>query len=106
MRECARTSLVGVVVLSPFYVSKEWPLEELQIMRQAGNVLPLFYHLEPVDCEVCVVCRVCVCIVWCVCAFVFAYVCACERACVHACVCACVRVCSLVRVCMRACVRA
>ena len=123
MRECARTSLVGVVVLSPFYVSKEWPLEELQIMRQAGNVLPLFYHLEPVDCEVCVVCRVCVCIVWCVCvcAFVFAYVRACDdRACVRACVSACVcahtsvrayvRVCTHVRAyvhaCMHACVRA
>ena len=90
MRECARTSRVGVVVLSPYYVSKKWPLEELQIMRQAGNVLPLFYHLDPDECKACVYC-VCVrCVVWCVHSSLRTCVRASVRACVHVCVRACV----------------
>ncbi|CAM9502530.1 unnamed protein product [Chrysoparadoxa australica] len=59
MKAAARKAKIGVVMLSPSFVSRKWPLLELEIFmsrldKQEGTqpiiLLPLFYELTPDEC--------------------------------------------------------
>ncbi|CAM9660036.1 unnamed protein product [Chrysoparadoxa australica] len=60
MKAAARKAKIGVVMLSPSFVSRKWPLQELEIFMnrlrtQEGSqpfiLLPLFYKLTPGECS-------------------------------------------------------
>jgi hypothetical protein len=43
MIAAARQAKIGLAVLSPYYITKTWPLDELQIFLEQGTLIPLFY---------------------------------------------------------------
>ncbi|CAM9579695.1 unnamed protein product [Chrysoparadoxa australica] len=60
MKAAARKAKIGVVMLSPSFVSRKWPLLELEIFMgrldepegtQPFILLPLFYKLTPEECK-------------------------------------------------------
>lgn len=51
MHRAAENALVGLALLTPDYVSNDWPMQELDIFLQKETLLPLFYDLTPDQCS-------------------------------------------------------